>query len=383
MSHTNITSYINNYQKPTLIYDLNKISKKMQFLANICQNSPVKMLFTVKSFPYREVIDLAYEIMPGFEISNLNEYQLLPNNIKNVIVSINDPTGKINSSIPSALSEKNTCYVNMDVIDDDKLAGFNFQPNIYYGARVSHTSLFDNNKSYVTESRFGSSIVKLEHKNIFFAGKINGLHLHNGSEENTLDDYLMMADKILYTVKKENIKISFMNLGGGLHRLTDRELEELVQRLTPLFIDNNINGFFEPGQCIAKHAGYALGKILAIKQFSPNKYHLISDLSSECHLKWSDPILLNKGKLYPMDSEDLSDSPKKITVFIGGPTCFEHDCLGMFKIDPVDGKLPFKLNETIVFGNINGYAAAWNMTFNGISKASVAFQFLLEEKSLL
>ena len=243
MSHTNITSYINNYQKPTLIYDLNKISKKMQFLANICQNSPVKMLFTVKSFPYREVIDLAYEIMPGFEISNLNEYQLLPNNIKNVIVSINDPTGKINSSIPSALSEKNTCYVHMDVIDDDKLAGFNFQPNIYYGARVSHTSLFDNNKSYVTESRFGSSIVKLEHKNIFFAGKINGLHLHNGSEENTLDDYLMMADKILYTVKKENIKISFVNLGGGLHILTDREIEELIQRLTPSFMDNNINGY--------------------------------------------------------------------------------------------------------------------------------------------
>ena len=70
----------------------------MKFLANVCRDSPIKMLFTVKSFPCREIIKLDYKIMPGFEISNLNEYQLLPNNIKNVIVSINDPTGKINSN---------------------------------------------------------------------------------------------------------------------------------------------------------------------------------------------------------------------------------------------------------------------------------------------
>ncbi|MGD0466647.1 MAG: hypothetical protein ABSA84_08130 [Gammaproteobacteria bacterium] len=367
MVETILAPYINNYQKPILIYDLGQISKKMNFLTNICRDSPIKMLFTVKSFPCREVIDLAYEIMPGFEISNINEYQLLPKDIHDVILSINDPTGQLNASIPIELSQKNTCYLHMDVIDEDKLLSFNFRPKIHYGARVSHTSLIGS-KSYVKESRFGSSIIKLaKHKKFFFNGKLTGLHVHNGSEENTIDDYLIMADQIVYFLKKENIKISFVNLGGGLHLLTEKEIEELIQRLTPSFIDHNLQGFFEPGQSVVRHAGYALGKILSIKQFSQEKYHLVLDLSNECHIKWSDPVLLNKGQL------DSLDSPQKLTVFIGGPTCFEHDCLGILKVDPVDGKLPFKLNEILTFGNINGYAAAWNMAFNGISKASLAF----------
>ena len=364
-----LTTYIDNYHGPILIYDLDKISKKMKFLANVCRNSPVKMLFTVKSFPCREIIELAYKIMPGFEISNINEYKLLPHDIKNTILSISDPTGQLNVNFPKEISQTNICYLNMDYIDKNQFYSMNFQPNVYYGARVSHTSLMDCSKSYVTESRFGNSIVKLEQlKNIVFAGKIKGLHVHNGSEENTLDDYLTMADQIFYTLKKENIKLSFVNLGGGLHRLTEREIEELIQRLTPSFMEHNLIGFFEPGQSVVRHAGFALGKILSIKQFSPQKYHLVLDLSNECHLKWSEPILLNKGKLHhPIDAQ------QQLTVFIGGPTCFEHDCIGVFKIDPVDGKLPFKLNEVLAFSNINGYSTAWNIAFNGINKAHVAF----------
>ncbi len=368
MTKNILSTYINNYQNPILIYDLEQINKKMKFLTDICQDSPIKILFTVKSFPYREIIDLAYKLMPGFEISNLNEYNLLPKGLKDIILSISDPTGQLNTNVPIELFQKNTCYLNFDEINENQILSFNFKPEINYGARVSHTSLIDCSKSEVKESRFGNSIHKLvQLKNTIFTKKIKGLHLHNGSEENTLDDYLMMADKIFYTLKKENIKISFLNLGGGLHRLTDKELEELIQKLTPSFMDHNLHGFFEPGNCIVRHAGYALGKILSIKQFSQEKYHLVLDLSNECHLKWAEPILLNKETLQALDSK------QGLTVFIGGPNCFEHDCLGIIKVDPIDGKLPFKLNEILAFGNINGYAAAWNTSFNGINKATIAF----------
>lgn len=365
-----LTKHINNYQKPMLIYDMVEIRRKMKFLTNICKNSPIKMLFTVKSFPYKEVIDLAKDIMFGFEISNLNEYQLLPKNIKDMVVSVNDPTGQLNSTMPIEILEKNTCYINMDFIDEDNISMFNFQPQINYGARISHTSVLEVcDNSYVKESRFGNQIVKLEQlKDTIFSEKLKGLHFHNGSEENTVDDYLMMVNKILYTLKKESIKISFINLGGGLHKLTEKELENLIQNLTPLFLEHKLDGFFEPGQCISRNSGYALGKILSIKQISADKYYLLLDLSNECHLKWSDPVLLNKGTLYS------SDEQQKLTVFIGGPTCFEHDCLGIFKVDQANGKLPFKLNEVLAFSNITGYSAAWNMAFNGINKADIVFE---------
>jgi len=366
-----LTSIIDNYKKPTLIYDLNLIENKMRFLKEICENTPIKMLFTIKSFPFQEIISLAHQIMPGFEISNLNEYQLLPKNLTNSIVSVNDPTGSVNTKIPNELMDHNRCYIHLDKLDRDEIFPYENKANVSYGTRVSHSSLIDCQNSYVTESRFGTSITDFnELKYLFSNHKIKGLHLHNGSEKNTMDDYLTMVDALLYTIKKEQIPISFINLGGGIHYLNQKELTFLVQELSKRFTPLNIQGFFEPGRYVAEHCGYALGKIMSIKQLNPKKYCLLLDLSNECHLKWSEQLILMNKNQPALGAPSAKDA---IQVFIGGSTCFEHDCLGIFNISPIDGKLPFQPNEILTFGNINGYSAAWNIAFNGIDKADLVF----------
>lgn len=365
-----IASCINAYKGPCLIYDMAALKKKMDFLVSASESTAVKFLFTVKSFPSKDVLTMASKIMPGFEVSNLNEYKLLPKHSEKNYLSINDPLGRLSDRLPRQLYQNHRCYVNIDNASLESIQNLPDVKNVAYGLRVAHTSIREKSCPYpcgTERSRFGTPLENLAvFKACFATGKISGLNLHNGSEENTFDTYIHMLDELFYTLKKEDIAVSFLNLGGGLHHLSEQEIERLVATVDKKIHKTNILCFFEPGLTIAKGSGYAITKILSIKKINESTYGLIVDISSECHLKWSDePTLLTR---------DVSDrGARKIDVLIGGPTCYEHDFIGAFKVSLSDDSLPFKKGQIITLGNINGYSAAWNVSFNGISKAKISY----------
>ena len=106
------------YKGPTLVYDLNFIRTRMIFLRDLCVENNITPLFTVKSFPFKPVLALAHEIMPGFEISNLSEYALLPKDLSGKCLSINDPTQQLGLTIPIPEQTDNHCYVHLDKLNE-------------------------------------------------------------------------------------------------------------------------------------------------------------------------------------------------------------------------------------------------------------------------
>jgi diaminopimelate decarboxylase len=223
----------------------------------------------------------------------------------------------------------------------------------------------------LTTSRFGYKENSLE--NIEMRQCVRSMHTHNGSEQNSFEYYINI---LKYLIKLKNNyfpNTKYINLGGGLHSLTNEAIEELAIKLTPLAKEYEIAILFEPGRYLYRGSGLAIGKILGIKKETNKHYSLVTDLSSECHLKWSTPRLIGSvGYVFTQKQKRIGE----ITVTIRGPTCYENDIIGEYKTFLTADGFPFQLNDLILFGGINGYSAAWTTEFNGIPKAIVKTQYV-------
>ncbi len=355
------------HKTPHLVYDLSLLKRRMSFLRDLSVGKKVKFLFAVKSFPYREVLELASEFLFGFEVSNLNELRLLPER-KNYL-SINDPTSRILSNTSNILELNIPCCINLDFFPEDRVKDLAYHPNLEYGLRVSHTS-FRSAKNFPTgvpKSRFGVDLLRSSNLSRYFKPNFfKGFHVHNGSEQNTLNGYLHIIDEILHFTEEHDIALKYINLGGGLHRLSENEITSLVEQINDRLLKRDSFCLFEPGYFVAKHTGYAVTQVVSVKQFAKKGYFIFVDISQACHLKWSEPEILLSQK----SDNDSADSGE-IKVFIGGPTCFEMDRVGFLKLKHIS-QLP-KEGDFLYLKNVNGYSAAWNTSFNGIEKANISF----------
>lgn len=349
------------YNNPMLLYSKDLLKEKLNFFGKFAKEKNVNFLFTVKSFPHKKVLKIANECLYGFDVSNVNEYNLLPQNIKNQIIVVNNPTS-CSKDINDYLKNGNDIIFNLDNIKylDDLIKNTKNSKKITLGMRLSHTDLnIDLNKYPYGNgpSRFGESLNKLAE----FYKKVNkaiSVHLHNGSEENTAEFYIMAGKSILDTCRKNNIELKYINFGGGLHNLSNLEIENMVSDLRS-FIPNNITILFEPGNILSKDCGFGLSKVVSIKKIN-NKFVVFMDASYECNFKWSDPKLL-----------DFKEDLNGIDVSFYGPTCYEDDFIMNIKIKSIGGKPPFKEGDILTFTQIFGYCFAWNTSFNGIPKADV------------
>jgi diaminopimelate decarboxylase len=122
--------------------------------------------------------------------------------------------------------------------------------------------------------------------------------------------------------------------------------------------------FFEPGRPLTEKAGFALGRIEAVAARAEH-IDLVVDLSAECHLRWTDPMLI-------VPSAHGENGTARVRIV--GPTCAESDVLGIYRIPtPVAGCVPYRRGDILMFGDVVGYSACWNIGFNGRPPASVAF----------
>jgi diaminopimelate decarboxylase len=320
----------------------------------------VKFLFTVKSFPHELALNIANQYLDGFDVSNINEYNLLPKNLDGKLVIINNPTCNT-KNLNEYRKNGNELVFNLDNI---KYADQLTDKQIVYGLRLSHTELgLDINEYPYREglddkklSRFGNPLTVLPDFYKTISAPIS-IHIHNGSERNTEKFYLLAGRKVYDFCTKNGIELRYMNFGGGLHNMTDAEITRLVMGLRE-FIPQNITILFEPGNALAKDCGFALAKVVSIKK-TADRMAVFFDISYECNLKWSTP------KLYSIKENGDSD------VYFYGASCFEDDYIGTYKFDVKN--LPFREGDVVVFSNIHGYAMAWNTQFNGVERARVEF----------
>ena len=112
---------------------------------------------------------------------------------------------------------------------------------------------------------------------------ICGLHIHIGSQITESAPFVAAIKKVsefIQRLKLRGIKLEYLNVGGGLGIIYDRESPQTAQiyagKIIPLLKKTGLKIIMEPGRFIVGNAGILLTKVLYIKH-TPRKKFIIVD----------------------------------------------------------------------------------------------------------
>jgi diaminopimelate decarboxylase len=231
------------------------------------------------------------------------------------------------------------------------------------------------------DSKFGISIHQLPHvlRVVESQGlKINGLHMHTGSDILDVDIFLRGADILLDAAKKFP-DLEFIDLGSGFkvpYKPDDIEtdIEELGEKLSARFeafgkeYGRELTLMFEPGKFLVSEAGMFFAKCTLVKQTTSTSFvgvntglnHLIRPMMYGSYHKI-------------VNVTEPSFKPRIYTVV--GNIC-ETDTFG------TDRRIP-EVVEGDIIGFYNAGAYGWMMASNYNSRFRPAEVLLLDGKAHL
>jgi diaminopimelate decarboxylase len=373
---TLIKSYWDSYDGPALVYDLACVSERVTCLKSLEDLYNCKFLFAVKAFTDVRVLSFFAALGLGFDVSNTGElkavreaYEMVPA-VWPPVLSATGPLLadliKPSGFIPEvAEQDVGNLMLNFDSLDQfQRFTEVNTGPALF-GIRIGMDLARELPRSKGNLlTRFGIDVLDHESiRRIASHSHFRGLHCHIGGETNDQESFLEVAAALMKLVEEESLNISYLNLGGGFKDLSSDQVKELIGEIRRV-VPDNITLLLEPGGYWFEGAGFAVCKVLAVKRMRrENAARVVVDLSKDCHLRWSEP------RLMMLDLEH--DGPKEDICFYGS-TCYEADLIGCFRVPThSDGRSLFAPGAMVLFGDVRGYAASWNMTFNGVSKAKV------------
>ena len=268
------------YGTPVYVYDADKITAQYQRLINAFTDVNVKIRYACKALTNQNILTLLKNLGSGLDTVSIEEVKLgleagFP--AKEIIFTPNGVSiGEINEAVALGVN------INIDNISILEQFGNIHGEKIPICIRLNPHIMAGGNYQISTghiDSKFGISIHQLRHieRIIETTGlKVNGLHMHTGSEILNVEVFLRGVE-ILFESTKYFPDLDFIDLGSGFKvptspSETSTDIEALGKELSKKF-----NGFckdygkelelwFEPGKFLVSEAGTFLSKVNVIKQ---------------------------------------------------------------------------------------------------------------------
>jgi len=277
------TAYALNYAGPVLLFSTETLVKTFKFLQSLQTSHQVQFLMAAKSMNESAIFNTASQYLAGFDVSNQNEYNLLPNSLENKIVFVTAP---LLSQSLSVFSNKNNklCFTINSIEQYEQF--YSKQANFEYCIRLDASELLNQFYESLGEKTYASHFGVSPNNLIALKKMINpyfrGFHMHSGKAEGNLPQaYELMAEKALMLAAELNVELQYLNLGGGIVYLSNEELAELIVRIRKI-VPVHIQLYFEPGRFLTKNAGYAVTRIASVNH--KNTFtDIILDISSQCN----------------------------------------------------------------------------------------------------
>ena len=280
MKNTVLTSIANQFGSPIYVYDAEKMEHQYKRLTEAFQNVPqLRINYAVKALSNVNILSFMHSLGAGLDTVSIQEVKLglsagvpaqmiifTPNGVSLVEIEEAAALGvQINIDNLSLLEQFGSKHPDVPVcirINPHVMAGGN--ANI----SVGHI-----------DSKFGISIHQLPHivRIVENTGmRINGIHMHTGSDILDVDVFLHAAE-ILFTTAKSFRDLEFLDFGSGFkvpYHPNDIEtnIEELGQKLGERFqsfckdYGKELTLAFEPGKFLVSEAGYFLTQVNVVKQ---------------------------------------------------------------------------------------------------------------------
>jgi len=231
--------------------------------------------------------------------------------------------------------------------------------------------------SYITtgkkETKFGMDIDTV--RGVFLQASsyknldICGIHMHIGSQITKAAPFIKAikkANQLIEELKKKGVDIRYLNIGGGLGIVYDKErpqsASEFAHRIVPLLRDTGLRIILEPGRFIVGNAGILVTKVLYVKDTSHKRF-VVVDAAMNDLLR---PALYDAyHEIIPLNrSHKVRMSENHKLVDVVGPVCESGDFLGKGR------KLAVREGDYLAILGAGAYGFSMSSNYNSRRRAA-------------
>jgi diaminopimelate decarboxylase len=268
------------YGTPIYVYDTAKMKAQYDRLISAFDKAKVKINFACKALSNINVLRFFNQLGSGLDAVSIQEVELGLKAGFNPQDIIYTPNCVSFEEIEEAVKKK--VRINIDNISILEQFGHKYGNKVPICVRINPHVMAGGNSKISTghiDSKFGISVYQLPHLlRVIEANdmRIEGVHMHTGSDILDVDVFLKAVEILLDTAK--NFKdLDYIDFGSGFKVpykqddiATDVELfgREISKRFKSFNKEygKEITFVFEPGKFLVSEAGYFLVKVNVIKQ---------------------------------------------------------------------------------------------------------------------
>ncbi len=346
---------------PAFVYHLPQIEQSVALLDGVRQASGCKALYSVKAFPFSDLLKQISERLDGFSVSSLFEARLASEVLQG--------RGTIHITTPGLRSDEiDEVAALCDAISFNSLSqwsrfGAQCRTLSSCGLRVNPQHSFLSDPRYDPcrqHSKLGvplSQLNALVEANDSRLDGLEGLHFHTLFGSRSFAPLKKTVQRIEHHLGPLLESIKWINLGGGYlfdQQETMNELSELVNRLRQQW---DLTVYFEPGRALIGDAGYLVSSVIDLFE-SDGKTIAVLD-SSVNH----NPELFEYQRRPDLAGEMPGSSHG---VILAGATCLSGDLFGEYQLPQ-----PLKLADRVIFKNVGAYSMIKANRFNGQNLPSI------------
>jgi diaminopimelate decarboxylase len=270
---------IKQFGSPLYVYDADRIIHQLKTLKIAFSASDVKIKYAAKALTNLSILKLLRKFGSDVDVVSIQEARLAlkagfePGQIMFTPsgVDFNEMVQAVELGLTVNIDNLSTLKKFGEKYHDTYPASIRLNPHIMAGGNIKISTGHSN-------SKFGISVYQLpdiQEVVKTFKIKINGLHIHTGSDITESDVFLKMAD-ILFGVARDFPHLRFIDFGSGF-KVAYKEgdnvtnIYDLGLKLTKAFNEfcqnygRKLEMHFEPGKFIVSEAGLLLVTVNVVK----------------------------------------------------------------------------------------------------------------------